>query len=356
MARTTVLNGIHRQAGGRMVDFAGFELPLHFGSQIREHHAVRREAGMFDVSHMARFDLEGPGSRDFLLKLLANDIGRLHTGHALYTCLLNNAGGVLDDAMAFYRGGDAFRLVSNAATRDKIAAWLARHGKEFAVAPRLRDDLAMVAVQGPLARMLAGAALPEELRTPAEELPVFGFAERGDWMVARTGYTGEDGYEIMLPEAEAPALWQALAAAGVAPCGLGARDTLRLEAGLRLYGQDMDETSTPLESGLGWTVAFEFESRDFIGRAPLEIQRGSPGLRRFAGLVLEEPGVLRHGQKVTVPGAGEGIVTSGSFAPSLDRSVGFARLPAGSHERCLVDVRGQAKAARITGTRFLAGR
>ena len=357
MAQKTALNEMHREAGGKMVDFAGFELPLHYGSQLREHHAVRNGAGMFDVSHMAIFDLAGRDTWGFLRRLLANAVDRLAgPGRALYTCILNPDGGVLDDALLLWSTADAFRLVSNAATRAKIGAWLQAQGAEFGVDRVLRDDLAMLAVQGPAAREAVEACLPVPLRPLAASLPRFGVLMQDDWCVTRTGYTGEDGYEISLPAAEAPALWQTLAAAGAMPCGLGSRDTLRLEAGLCLYGQDLDERVTPLESGLAWTVAFEPEDRQFIGRPALEAQRQTGGLRRFVGLVLEEPGILRHGQRVAVPGCGEGQVSSGGYSPTLDRSVGFARLPPGDYSECLVDIRGRNCRARVTSTRFLAGR
>lgn len=357
MAQHTILYDLHRELGGRMVEFAGWDLPLHFGSQLEEHRAVRRNAGMFDVSHMAIFDLAGPEVGVFLRQLLANDIARMRDDdRGLYTCLLNEAGGVIDDAIVFRRTGGRYRLVSNAATRERVAAWIARQVASFAVELKPRPDLAILAVQGPEARRRAVDCLPPELRELAAALASFGCAEAGDWFVARTGYTGENGYETILPQDNAPGLWRALRLAGVAPCGLGARDTLRLEAGLLLSGQDMDETVTPLESGLGWTVAFDSPERDFIGRAALETQRRAGGLRRFTGLVLEDKGVLRHGQRVVVPGLGEGVVTSGIFSPTLDRSIALARLPAGRYDHCLVDIRGVLKPARVTGTRFLAAR
>lgn len=355
MARQTVLNTIHRQAGGRMVEFAGWELPLHFGSQLEEHRAVRREAGMFDVSHMSIFDLDGPDAAVWLRGLLANDPARLaRPGQGLYTCLLRGDGGILDDAILFRRAeADRFRLVSNAATHAKIAAWLEQHAAGRALRVTGRPDLALIAVQGPEARRRTEACLPPGLRAEAAALAPFACAEAGDWCVSRTGYTGEDGYEIALPHADAPGLWQALVVAGVRPCGLGARDTLRLEAGLRLYGTDMDETTSPLASGLGWTVAFEPPERDFIGRAALEAQRRAGNLPRFVGLALEDKGVLRHGQRVVVPGIGESVIASGIFSPTLNRSVAVARLPPGNYTDCQVDIRGVLKPARIVAPRFL---
>jgi aminomethyltransferase len=357
MAQRTVLNAIHREYGGRMVEFAGWELPLHFGSQLEEHRAVRREAGMFDVSHMSILDLEGPETFAFLRVLLANDIGRLKKpGQALYTCLLNEAGGILDDAIVFRRQHERFRLVSNASTREKVADWVAQRAAAYAVQIAPHPGLAIIAVQGPEARRKAHACLPPEVSESAARLASFECIEAGAWFISRTGYTGEDGYEIILPQEAAPDLWRTLATAGVQACGLGARDTLRLEAGLRLYGMDMDETVTPLESGLGWTVAFQPMERAFIGQAALEAQRRAGGLRRFVGLVLEDKGVLRHGQRVVVPEAGEGIVTSGIFSPTLNRSIAFARLPPGQYDYCLIDIRGHLKPARVTTPRFLPNR
>lgn len=357
MASKTALYELHREFGGRLVEFAGWELPLHFGSQLDEHRTVRRNAGMFDVSHMTILDLEGPETRAFLRRLLANDIARIDDAvGGLYTCLLNESGGVIDDAIVYRRAGGGFRLVSNAATRDRVVTWVKEHAVRYETRVETRPDLAIIAVQGPAARNEAESCLPPALRQAAASLPPFGCAEAGGWFVARTGYTGEDGYEIIFPEGEAPALWRRLAAAGVAPCGLGARDTLRLEAGLCLSGQDMDESVTPLECGLAWTCAFEPAGRDFIGRIALEARRRAGGLRRFVGLVLEEQGVLRHGQAVVVPDIGEGIVTSGIFSPTLNRSIAFARLPAGDYGHCLVDIRGRLRTARVTGLRFLRER
>jgi len=354
MGRKTVLNDIHRRAGGRMVEFAGWELPLHYGSQLEEHRAVRRDAGIFDVSHMAVTDIEGADCRGFLQKLLANDIDRLNDpGKALYSCMLNENGGILDDLTVFRRAGGRFRIVSNAATRGKVTAWMQRQASGFSLSILPRQDLAIIAAQGPEARRKAHDCLPIEWREAVESLASFEFAEAGDWFVSCSGYTGEDGLEIILPQADAPALWTALTANGFRPCGLGARDTLRLEAGMRLYGQDMDETVTPLETALGWTVAFEPAERLFIGRNALEAQRKTGPLRRFVGLVLKDKGVLRHGQKVVVPPFGEGIVTSGIFSPTLNCSIAFARLPPGSYERAWVDIRGQLKESWITPPRFV---
>jgi aminomethyltransferase len=344
-ARQTVLNATHRAAGAKMVDFGGWDMPLNYGSQIEEHHAVRRDAGMFDVSHMTVVDLHGTRCREFLRLLLANDIGKLKKpGKALYSCMLNQRGGVIDDLITYFLAEDRFRMVVNAATRDKDLAWIATQAATFGVEVRERPELAMIAVQGPNARARVLALLGADDRERVEKLGRFAAAEaRGpDGMplfVARTGYTGEDGFEIVVPELSAVALWSALAAAGVRPAGLGARDTLRLEAGMNLYGQDMDEDVTPWEAGLGWTVSLD-EGRDFIGRAALEKQKAAGAPREMIGVVLEDKGVLRHGQRV-VTGQGDGEIVSGIFSPTLGKAVGFARVPAGAREGLHVDIRGR---------------
>ncbi|HTL49109.1 MAG TPA: glycine cleavage system aminomethyltransferase GcvT, partial [Steroidobacteraceae bacterium] len=298
MGRRTPLYDLHVAAGARMVDFGGWDMPVGYGSQIEEHHAVRRDAGMFDVSHMCTVDLRGAGVRPLLLRLLANDVGRLTApGKALYSCMLRPDGGVIDDLIACYLDEKWFRLVVNAGTADKDLAWIKEHAKQIGVAVVPRRDLALIAVQGPGARAKSTPLLPEAARAGAASLGVFFGASFDDWFVSRTGYTGEDGFEIALPAESAADLWQALAGAGVAPCGLGARDTLRLEAGMNLYGNDMDETVTPLESGLAWTVALD-GNRDFVGKEALVKQRAAGVPRMLTGLLLLERGVLRSHQKV----------------------------------------------------------
>ncbi|MDZ3822590.1 MAG: glycine cleavage system aminomethyltransferase GcvT [Pseudoxanthomonas sp.] len=352
MSKATPLNDAHRRLGARMVDFGGWDMPINYGSQIDEHHAVRRDCGMFDVSHMTVVDLEGAGCRDFLRRLMANDVDRLKgPGRALYTCMLDPSGGVIDDLIVYRRAGSDYRLVVNAATREADLEWLHRHAGEFAVAVRERPELAMVAVQGPNARARVAAVLGGEAATAADALARFAFVESDDLFIARTGYTGEDGYEVVLPAARAEGFWQGLLDAGVAPCGLGARDTLRLEAGMNLYGQDMDRTTTPLESGLAWTVAMTGE-RDFIGRAALAAQLAAGVPRQLVGLVLDERGVLRHGQRV-LTGQGEGEVTSGSFSPTTGKSIALARIPAGEPGQVRVDVRGRELAVRVVQPPFV---
>ncbi len=340
--------------GAKLVDFAGWDMPIHYGSQIEEHHAVRREAGMFDVSHMTVVDLVGAGVRPFLRYLLANNVDKLQQrGKALYSCMLNAEGGVIDDLIVYFLEESWFRLVVNSATREKDLAWIEQQGAGFEVEVIEQPGLAMIAVQGPQAREKVLPLLPARGESAAA-LKLFYGLEIEDWLVARTGYTGEDGFEIMLPDSDAEAFWQGLAAAGVRPCGLGARDTLRLEAGMNLYGTDMDETVSPLVSGLGWTVGWEPAERDFIGRAALERERDAGPAARFVGLVLEDKGVLRNHQRVLVEGAGEGEITSGSFSPTLGRAIALARIPAAAAgERCQVEVRGKLLAARLVRAPFV---
>jgi aminomethyltransferase len=349
--RQTPLYAAHLAAGARMVDFVGWAMPINYGSQIDEHHQVRNDAGMFDVSHMTVVDLRGPRVRAFLSNLLANDVARLQTrGKALYSCMLNEAGGVIDDLITYFMDEAWFRMVVNAATHDKDLAWLQRQAAAFAVEVAEQPGLAMIAVQGPRARDKCHTLLPAAAVGQLREIKPFNAIEHGDWFIARTGYTGEDGYEVMLPDDEAEAFWNRLLAAGVRPCGLGARDTLRLEAGMNLYGQDMDEEVTPLESGLAWTVAMN-DQRAFIGRPALEKQQAAGLRNQLVGLVLEGRGVLRHGQSVS-SAAGPGIVTSGSFAPTLQRAIAFARVPLGAGTRCTVDVRGKDLPARVVRPPF----
>ncbi len=354
MGLKTPLHDKHVEAGARIVDFGGWDMPLHYGSQKEEHHAVRNRAGVFDVSHMTIVDLGGERVRDFLRHLLANDVARLEsTGRAMYTCMLNEDGGVIDDLIVYYMHDSWFRMVVNAATRAKDLAWIDKHAAGYGVQVTERGELAMLAVQGPQARELAAPCVPAEFREAALALKPFTGMEAGDWFVARTGYTGEDGWELLLPAPDAPAVWDRLLAAGFAACGLGARDTLRLEAAMNLYGSDMDETISPLEAGLGWTVAWEPAERAFVGRGPLEKLREDSSRRRFVGLLLEDKGVLRNHQRVVVADVGEGEITSGGFSPTIGRSIALARLPAGDYDRAQVDVRGKLLDVRIVKTPFV---
>lgn len=354
MELKTPLNQQHREAGARMVPFGGWDMPLHYGSQLDEHNAVRSSAGMFDVSHMRVLDLSGERCRPFLRHLLANDAAKLKTpGKALYSCMLRPDGGVLDDLIVYFVQDDWFRMVVNAATAEKDLAWIAQHAGAHGVEVQPRTDLAMIAVQGPRARELTLPLLPEALQGPAAELKPFSAANADDWFVGRTGYTGEDGFEVMLPADGAAACWAALVEAGVHPCGLGARDTLRLEAGMNLYGTDMDEQHSPLDSGLAWTVAFEPTDRDFIGRAALEAAQSAGGLPEFTGLILEGRGVLRNHLKLYVGDRQVGEVTSGGFSPTLQRSIALARISADAGEPLTVDLRGKRLPVRRVSPPFV---
>ena len=354
MSSKTPLYDKHVEAGARIVDFGGWDMPLHYGSQKEEHHAVRQNAGVFDVSHMTVVDLAGERVRDFLQYLVANDVAKLKDyGKALYTCMLNPEGGVIDDLIVYFIADTEYRLVVNAATREKDLAWIREQAEAFEVSVVERAELAMIAVQGPNARELAAPCIDADYRDIVLALKPFNGVFAGDWFVARTGYTGEDGWEIVMPAAEVPAVWDRLLAAGVVPCGLGARDTLRLEAAMNLYGSDMDETISPLEAGLEWTVAWDPADRDFIGRAAIEKQRENTDRQRFVGLLLEDKGVLRNHQKIVVDGVGEGEITSGGFSPTIGRSIALARVPAGDYDRAQVEVRGRLLNVRIVRTPFV---
>ena len=357
MGRRTPLFNTHVALGARMVDFGGWDMPVNYGSQIDEHHRVRRGAGMFDVSHMCVVDIRGPDARRFLSFLLANDVGKLRvSGKALYSCMLNPEGGVLDDLIVYFMNEQWFRVVVNAGTRESDIAWMRAQAREESLRLEVieRVDLAMIAVQGPQARERVADLLEPAERAPTLALEPFFGRECGEWFVARTGYTGEDGFEILLPLEEAESTWRALQAAGVAPCGLGARDTLRLEAGMNLYGNDMDTTRNPLESGLAWTVALEPADRAFVGREALETVKATGGAPfKLVGLLLEERGVLRAHQKVLVPEGGEGEVTSGTFSPTLERSIAFARVPRHTGAVVQVDIRGKPLSARVVKLPFV---
>ena len=354
MTQKTILNAAHRALGARMVDFGGWDMPLNYGSQIEEHHQVRRDAGMFDVSHMTVVDLRGERVRDFLRRLLANSVDKLKKkGKAIYSCMLDDNGGVIDDLIVYYMDDGWYRLVVNAGTRDKDLAWMQAQAADFAVEINERPQLAMLAIQGPHARTRTAELVSQARATLIQELKPFQGLAEGDWFIGRTGYTGEDGLEIILPAEQAPDFLSELVGAGIPPIGLGARDTLRLEAGLNLYGQDMTEEVSPLAANMGWTVAWEPAERDFVGRAALEQQRAEGDLPKLVGLVLEERGVLRAHQVVRVNGVGDGEITSGSFSPTLGKSIALARVPAGTAERAEVEIRGKWYPVRVVQPTFV---
>lgn len=350
----TPLYDQHIAAGAKTVDFGGWLLPVNYGSQVEEHHAVRKQAGMFDVSHMTVSDIKGQETLPFLSKLLANDIKKATTmeGKALYSCMLNEQGGVIDDLIVYYLSDDHCRLVTNAATNAKDMAWLAKQAADFDVAIQERPDLALIAVQGPEALASCGKQLPQiaELLSSLKRFQG-GFA--GEVFVGRTGYTGEDGVEIILPAEQAPSTWQTLLEGNIQPCGLGARDTLRLEAGMALYGSDLDEEHTPLESGLSWTIALDDE-RDFVGKTALTT---TDSRYRMVGLVLEGKGVLRGHQPVLLQGDEIGSITSGTFSPTLNQSIALARVSTDSEitigDTVQVQIRQKQVAAKVVKYPFV---
>ncbi|MFI8689445.1 glycine cleavage system aminomethyltransferase GcvT [Stutzerimonas kunmingensis] len=353
MGQRTPLYDQHLALGAKMVDFGGWDMPLHYGSQVEEHHQVRRDCGVFDVSHMTVVDVSGEQARDYLQRLLANDVARLKsTGRALYSAMLNERGGVIDDLIVYLTDW-GYRLVVNASTRDKDLAWMQAQAAGFAVEVRERPELAMLAIQGPHARARTSELVSQARAGLIHDLKPFQGMADGDWFIGRTGYTGEDGLEIILPAEQAPDFLSELVGAGIPPIGLGARDTLRLEAGLNLYGQDMTEDVSPLVANMGWTVVLEPAERDFVGRAALEQQRARDDLPKLVGLVLEERGVLRAHQVVRVNGVGDGEITSGSFSPTLGKSIALARVPAGTAERAEVEIRGKWYPVRVVQPTFV---
>lgn len=355
MLKETALVDLHKELGGKLVDFGGWNMPLHYGSQMEEHHVVRQSAGVFDVSHMTVVDVTGTDAKAYLQKLLANDVDKLKVlGKALYSGMLNAQGGVIDDLIV-YLTEEGYRLVVNCATREKDLAWMNEQSSAFDVALQERPDLALLAVQGPDARAIVNTVLADP--TLADIGVFFGQSvdvEGASYFVARTGYTGEDGYEIMLPSNQAEAFMRKLLAAGVKPCGLGARDTLRLEAGMNLYGHEMDDEISPLEANMAWTIAWQPQERDFIGRDVIEAQKVRGIENKLVGLVIKGKGVLRAGQEVSCAGSDtRGVITSGTFSPTLGCSVALARVPASFEGECDVLIRNKQVAVELVKPQFV---
>lgn len=351
MTNKTVLHAKHIEAGAKMVDFYGWEMPINYGSQIEEHHAVRKDAGMFDVSHMTIVDVKGTDAQAFLRRLVINDVAKLDVaGKALYTGMCNHEGGVIDDLIVYFFTDTDYRLVVNSATREKDLAWIAEQSAAFDVTVTERPEFAMIAVQGPQAKAKVATLLSAQQIAAVEGMKPFFSAQAGDLFIATTGYTGENGYEIALPAEQAADLWQKLLDAGVKPCGLGARDTLRLEAGMNLYGLDMDESISPLAANMAWTIAWEPTERDFIGRDVLTAQKAAGDQLKLVGLVLEEKGILR-GHQVVVTEFGHGEITSGTFSPTLGHSVALARVPRSVKEGDVVEVEMRKKLVKVTVTK-----
>jgi aminomethyltransferase len=353
MNNRTPLYAQHLAAGGKLVDFAGWDMPISYGSQIAEHKQVREHAGVFDVSHMTVIDCAGRDALPYLRRLVSNDPLKLVPGQALYALMLNDDGGVVDD-LIIYRLDGYYRLVVNCATRDKDLAWMRRHTSGFDLTLTPRTDLAILAVHGPESVATVCRLLDRPTAAVVSNLKNFRAAEIDDFLYARTGYTGEIGLELIVPAHYAVDLWEQLLAAGVKPIGLGARDTLRLEAGMNLYGHDMTETTSPLESNLEQVIAWEPVDRDFIGRAAvtrhLQLQHEGK-LPRLTGLVYEGRGVLREGQQV-ITDAGPGLITSGTFSPTLNHAIALARIPSAATQ-CQVDMRGTLVPVRSVKPNFV---
>ncbi len=349
----TPLYNKHLESDGKMVDFAGWEMPINYGSQVQEHHQVRKDAGMFDVSHMVVLDLTGNKTKQFLQYLLANDVAKLkESGKALYSGMLNQKGGVIDDLIVYYLDDNFYRMVVNAATRDKDIQWINQQAESFDIQIKERIDLSMIAVQGPTAREKVHSSLNQEVAKTVSGLNVFFGVQIDDVFFARTGYTGEDGYEIIIPNNQVCDYWDKFLSNDIKPIGLGARDTLRLEAGMNLYGTDMDESISPLAAGMAWTIAWEPKDRNFIGRSALEQEKADGPTLKLVGLILEDKGVLRGHQKV-ITEFGEGEITSGTYSPTLGYSIALARVPSQAKDKCHVEIRDKQLAAKIVKPQFV---
>ncbi len=352
MRQRTALLSLHKTLGGKIVDYSGWAMPLHYGSQIDEHHIVRRDAGMFDVSHMTVVDITGPDCKYYLQYLLANNVAKLDAipGKALYSAMLNPEGGVMDD-LVVYNLVLGYRIVFNCSTREKVLAWLKKTSRKFTVKILERDEFAMIAIQGPNAITKVQDAVSHEKTSVIAKLQPFQGAECEGWFIARTGYTGEDGLEIMLPEHEAVPLWKALREQGVESCGLGARDTLRLEAGMNLFGHEMHDAVSPLASNMTWTIAWDPEDRHFVGREALMDDTSNT---KLVGLLLRERGILRAEMIVKSNDSdATGVITSGSFSPTLGFSIAMARVPVTMGTSCFVEIRGKKVPVEIVKPNFV---
>ena len=354
MGQKTPFYARHVEHDAKIVDFGGWDMPLHYGSQLDEHHATRQHAGLFDVSHMTVVDVEGTEATAFLRHLLANDIAKLkQVGQAQYGAMLNEQGGVVDDLITYYLGENHYRIVVNAATREKDLNWINQQATAFSVGINHRDDLAMLALQGPKAIELAKTLFSGQEQAQLSAIKPFSAMTLGDYFVARTGYTGEDGFELLFSRDKAETTFDKLVSAGVRLCGLGTRDTLRLEAGLNLYGAEMDETCSPLSANMAWTVSFDDPDRQFVGRAALEAEKESGIKEKLVGLVLEAKGVLRGHQKVIVEGIGEGVTTSGTFSPTLKRGIALAKVPVETGSQAQVEIRNKTFAVQVVRPCFV---
>tara|TARA_B100001758_G_scaffold207012_1_gene187933 strand:+ start:938 stop:1999 length:1062 start_codon:yes stop_codon:yes gene_type:complete len=345
----TALNKSHIELGAKMVNFSNWEMPISYTSLIKEHNAVRNAAGIFDVSHMSVFDFDGGDQVAFFEKIFANDIKKISQDNkAIYGALLNEKGRILDD-LIIYHAKDKFRLVSNCSTREQNRNWYEKHAIDFGVEVIERSDLGILAIQGPdaLNKILEIKGIDARVN----DLPSFGCLFDGDKLYARTGYTGEDGLELIVPIKDINLLWEQAIEQGCVPIGLGARDTLRLEAGLNLYGNDMTINNHPYESNLGWTIDMSDENRQFIGKeALLSIDQNKS--QKITGIILQDKGVLRSGYEI-IHEQGKGVVLSGSYSPTLQSSIGLARVDRGYQKNGKVIIRNKELNIDFVSPRFL---
>jgi aminomethyltransferase len=357
--RRTPLNAVHRESGAKMVPFGGWDMPVEYAGVIAEHNAVRTAAGLFDVSHMGQFEVEGEGALAFLQRVTANNVAKLACGQAQYSALPMPSGCPVDDIIVYRRSERRFLVVVNAANIEKDWRWLLAREPSGCGLHDLSDRFALLALQGPKAEAILQGLTPLDLRAIAFYRFAEGKVDGHEAIVARTGYTGEDGFEIFVAPERAPALWRRVVAAGqphgLLPAGLGARDTLRLEAKMMLYGNDMDETTTLIEAGLGWIVSLDEVKGDFLGRPVLAEQKSKGAPRKLVGFEMVERGIPRHGYPIVLDGQAVSAVTSGTFAPFLQKSIGLCYLPtarAAVGTELAVEIRGRRVAARVVPVPF----
>jgi aminomethyltransferase len=353
-ARRTPLYQKHVAAGARMVEFAGWEMPVQYAGVIEEHRAVREKCGVFDVSHMGEVEFTGPRGLEALNRIVSNDLTKCADGQAQYSVLCNAQGGIVDDVVVYRFSSERLLVCVNAANREKDGAHFEKYGAPLgASVAQKHDDYAQLAVQGPGARALLQPLTSAPLAPVKNYHFTTGEVAGVPCIIARTGYTGEDGFELFCPPDAAPRLWDAVVAAGAQPCGLGARDSLRLESAYRLYGNDMDDATSPFEAGLAWTV--KLDKGDFVGREALLAQKAAGLKRKIAGFELVDRGVPRHGYRCLRDGAEVGAVTSGTMSPTLKKPIGLAYLPpelAAENAVFDVEIRGRGAAARVVKTPF----
>lgn len=350
MGLRTPMYDLHVALGAKMVDFNEWELPLHYGSQIEEHNQVRQDCGVFDISHLTITDITGSQACAFLQKMLCSDVAQLSAKQMCFSLFLTEDAGIIDE-VGVLQIADGYRLLSNAAPKTTIRKWLTEHADDFTVSIQARDDLAILAIQGPNTHRHLNTVLNSSRKALLNNLQHHQGAADGDWFIARMGYTGEDGVEIFLPDSQAVDLFNELMGCGIPPIGIGARDTLRIEAGYALYGADISEQTQPACVNLLNRVDFLPTDREFIGRHKLLSAKQCN--RVLVGLVLEERGVLREGQPVHVEGFGEGVITSGSYSPTLGKAIALALLPAATQDRAEVEIRGKWYPVRVVQPPFV---